>query len=302
MSSRDERRLRSARAETPQPNSDACCTVRISGGLGNQLFQYAAGRSVSIRTGARLILETSFFTPSRHRSLELNQFPVSGSFEKHPAPSTLVRTLRKLIGSAAGRDETWRETAFHYEDSFERVSVPVILEGYFQSWRYFAGCQNVIRTELSVPTPRNLETRDLGMRMRDQQAVALHVRRGDYVSNPKARSIYAECPMDYYRRAMDMMPSKSPVVVFSDDPEWARSNLPGVRSLIFPNSNSENSALSDLWLMSQAWHHIIANSTFSWWGAWLAGEEKGLTVAPRKWFNDPAVRDSDLFPPTWQRI
>lgn len=276
--------------------------VRISGGLGNQLFQYAAGRALSIRTGARLILETSFYTPSRHRSLELNQFPVVGSFEKHPAPSTLMRTLRKIIGSGGSSSQIWKESAFHFEDSFESVSVPVILEGYFQSWRYFAACPDAIRTELTVPAPRGLDQRDFGMWMRDQQAAALHVRRGDYVSNPKARSIYAECPLEYYRRAMDMIPARSPVVVFSDEPDWARCNLPAVRKLIFPKSDSESSALSDLWLMSQAWHHIIANSTFSWWGAWLAGEDKGLTVAPRKWFNDPAVRDADLFPPTWQRI
>lgn len=299
VSSQDRRPQRSP----ARPESDpGTCTVRISGGLGNQLFQYAAGRALSVRTGAALVLDTSFYTKRRHRSLELTEFPISGTVQSHRPTSRFMNFFGRLLGRSAAVSQQYTEKQFHYDPQFTQLKPPILLEGYFQSWRYFESCTDLIRRELMVPVPQDSQYLEMGALLRDRQAISLHVRRGDYVSSAKAREIYATCSMDYYRRAMEMIPGREPVIVFSDDPDWARDHLPKVRSLIFSPGGAAGSALGDLWLMTQAWHHIIANSTFSWWGAWLSDESRGLTIAPDQWFNDKSVRDTDLFPKHWKRI
>jgi hypothetical protein len=100
---------------------------------------------------------------------------------------------------------------------------------------------------------------------------------------------------------MERLPTSNPVLVLSDDLPWARENLPAIRPLVFPEAKLDRPGLADLWLMAQATHHIIANSSFSWWGAWLAAKG-GLKIAPRRWFHDPTMNDTDLTPEEWIRI
>ena len=130
----------------------------------------------------------------------------------------------------------------------------------------------------------------------------LHVRRGDYVTNPKNASTFAVCGMDYYARALALLPPAAEVFVFSDDMEWTREHLPrrpGNRPLVFVDDGSRRSGRADLWLMAQARHHVMANSSLSWWGAWLSASADGLKVAPARWFMDPAMDDRDLVPAAW---
>lgn len=284
------------------------CTVRISGGLGNQLFQYAAGRSLAARTGARLQLDTSFYDRGRHRSFALDRFPIDADIAASSvhSGSVLLRTLRGLrtaLNRLPARSAvSYREPHFHFDPRFEDLTPPVVLDGYFQSWRYFAACEGTIRDELQVPIPEDPESQRLAERVRIPHSIGLHIRRGDYVTNPRAAKVYAQCSVSYYREAIQRLPGDGPVLVLSDDLDWAKANLRADRILLFPESADDRSPFADLWLLTQCHHQVIANSSFSWWGAWLANRDGSRKVAPRQWFRDSDTDDSDLVPPEWLRI
>ncbi len=285
-----------------QVASESACTVRVSGGLGNQLFQYAAGRTIALRTDSQLQLDLSFYNKGRHRTFELDKLPIEAEFNQPAGGFSATRGFQNLFRKAFRTEKTYREPHYHYDRRFESVQSPVTLEGYFQSERYFASHAVFIRAELAIPEPQDAESQNLARQMAEVTPTALHIRRGDYVTSPKNSQIFASCPIDYYTQAMEQVPDNGPVFVFSDDTDWVKQNLPAVKPLVFSAANSLRPALADLWLMTQAHHHIIANSSFSWWGAWLAGDQKGVTIAPRKWFNDAAVNDSDLIPDDWIRL
>jgi hypothetical protein len=121
--------------------------------------------------------------------------------------------------------------------------------------------------------------------------------------NARANATHGTCSVDYYRDAMGQLPGNGPVFVFSDDIDWARANLPDVRRLVFVGEGgAPRSGLADLWLMTLAQHHLVANSSFSWWGAWLAEPGRGTTFAPARWFADTALDDADMVPPEWIRV
>jgi hypothetical protein len=136
-------------------------------------------------------------------------------------------------------------------------------------------------------------------------SVSLHIRRGDYVSNSVNREIYATCSMDYYHRCaieMTRRVTDPHFFVFSDDIEWAKDNLDIKHAVTYVDHNSQEEAYKDLCLMSKCKHHIIANSTFSWWGAWLADNKDKIVFAPSRWYNDSKHGEQDLIPEDWHRV
>ena len=272
-------------------------TIALSGGLGNQMFQYAAARGVANRLNVPLWLDTGFYTKGRHRTFDLQSFPLKASICARP--SLLQKVQRKLLGNGGGAN--FREAGFSYDAAVEKLTTPVRMEGYFQSPKYFADCTDLIRAELSPPVPEDAETRALGGAMAQTECISLHVRRGDYVSNPNAAAIFPVCTLAYYRDALQQLPAGLPVHVFSDDIAWAKANLDFGRTLSFAGDRPVATALGDLWLMTKATHHIIANSTFSWWGAWLKSKP-GLTIAPTPWFQPGQMIDKDLIPSQWLRV
>lgn len=280
------------------------CTVRLSGGLGNQLFQYAAGRALSLRTGAGLRIDTSFYWRKRKRSrpLELPQFPVAGEVDPIPKNFRMANRFRSALRRKLEAKTTYREPHLHFDAAFDSLQAPVVLEGYFQSDRYFRDFAGQIRHELWIPAPTDEASLRIAEQMAQCEATSLHIRRGDYVTDKSAQQIFASCTPDYYHRAMERIPGNDPVFVFSDDLDWAKANLRDVKPLVFPSDSSPRSAMADFWLMSRTEHHIIANSTFSWWAAWLADPDKGMTIAPAQWFRDPSVPDADLIPEDWIRL
>jgi hypothetical protein len=279
---------------------DRTVTVRLSGGLGNQLFQYAAGRSLAIRCDAELCLDVSFYHRGRHRSLELNQFPIRATVSSKPRGK--ISGLLFKLATMGQIQKLYKEKSFHYCSSFEQIGAPIVLEGYFQTPKYFAAHDEIIRGELTPPDITGAQNQGLAKAISSCDSTILHIRRGDYVTNPKAKRMFAECPMDYYYRAIEQVPSDSPIFVFSDDIPWAKENLSLNRSITFVGDETPRSGVEDLKLMSLGHHHIIANSTFSWWGAWLAGPTKGLTIAPSRWFVDKSIIDTDLIPSNWIRM
>ena len=215
---------------SPQIATQPVCTVRICGGLGNQMFQYAAACALALRTDSQLELDLAFYSKRRHRAFELDQLPITAKFTLPEKGLNATRRCQQLFRrsfqnsfrSKKTSSKTYKEPHYHYDPEWELLPSPVTLDGYFQSERYFASHADTIRAELAIPEPNDADSQELARRMADCVPTALHIRRGDYLSNPAASQVFARCPLDYYIKAMEQIPGDDPVFVFSDDTEWVK--------------------------------------------------------------------------------
>ena len=239
--------------------------VKIQGGLGNQLFQFAYAYSLSKIYD--VCLDTSFYSTSSHdRQFQLDHItnvslPIVNIHNKHP---------NKIID-----DHHFRDRVFSHD-------VDYFLEGYWQSEKYFLNTKQDIIDSFIWPVIQDYNFND---------SCAVHVRRGDYL---KAQHVHHVQTIDYYNQCLDIIQPKGNVYVFSDDVEWCENNLCGSKITII-NSNDN---IYDLRMMSLCTNNIIANSSFSWWGAWLNQTEDKKILYPKNWFNDN-TNTSGLLPSTW---
>lgn len=289
--------------------------VKLMGGLGNQMFQYAAARSLCRRHGTSLKLDLSFLESDQagntSRTFELDHFCITAEKatrweistmsgkSKTVLETVLARIFQRLSGNTG-----YREKQFQFDPQVLTLPDNVYLEGYWQSECYFSDIDEIIRNELTVRSPLLDKNLELAEEILAVNAVSLHVRRGDYVMDEKTRAAHGVCDLDYYLRAEDRVAKsiENPhYFVFSDDPEWAAENLKLRHPVRYVNHNG-SMAHEDLRLMSLCRHHVIANSSFSWWGAWLSTSPDKLVIAPDRWFNDLTIDTSGLIPSRWQRL
>jgi Glycosyl transferase family 11 len=287
--------------------------VRLIGGLGNQMFQYSMGRALAIRKGTALLLDTTGF---RNYSLH-HGFELSSVFSIEPRIAS-PRDVRSVLGwRSVGRVRALLarrslaairgkrlvvEPHLEYWPGITMVPDDCYLSGYWQSEKYFADASDIIRSDFKFRQSLNGLNLALSQEIGSCNSVSLHIRRGDYVSNPLTLATHGVCSIDYYARAVEYVARLYPnpfFFVFSDDPRWALENL----KLDFPcrivDHNQGAQSNIDMQLMSLCRHNITANSTFSWWAAWLNGNEGKIVVTPRSWFASTALRTSDLIPQTW---
>lgn len=292
----------------------------LMGGLGNQMFQYAAARAVALRCGAALKLDLSELTRGAaysRRHYELGTLPIRAAtledgerdrlWRAAPSGAGWRRKLRRLLA----RDHRpiaspiYREVHFHFDEAVLSLRPPVHLYGYWQSERYFLDCADAIRREFAFPQPSDGPGKEMSEQIDSSNSVSLHVRRGDYVVDPKTNEVHGVCSLDYYRRAVDHIRAHVPaphIFVFSDDQQWARANLKLEVPTTIVDFNSPEQGHRDMHLMMRCRHHIIANSSFSWWGAWLSPSCEKIVIAPRRWFNDASRDTRDLIPMSWVRL
>jgi hypothetical protein len=286
--------------------------VRIKGGLGHQMFQYATGRALALRTGLPLplVLDTRHYLRPHEHGYALDAFrladtPIDAGLLP-PAPRE--RPIAHWWWRVRGRQpQLQREAGVALDPTIAAISGPAWIEGYFQSKRYFAGHAATIRADLTpkaAPDPEN--ARWLAEIQAEPRAVSLHVRRGDYVRSAHFAARHGTCTPDYYARALDhivrQMGTAPVIFAFSDDPDWVRDNLRLPAEIRIPSHNDASRNAEDLRLMSACRHHIIANSSFSWWGAWLNPREDKIVVAPSRWFADPSTQNPDIWAAGWTRI
>lgn len=282
--------------------------VKLQGGLGNQLFQFAAGLALARRHSTTLKIDTSFLNadPAGHytkRYLELNVFDIAleeaTEEDLRRFPLQENRYIRKLKEWLPVSFDThvFNERGHHYNTYFSRLPANTYLNGYWQSERYFKNCSTELRTLLRFKPGYVLCEAELERRIINTNSVSVHVRRGDYVSLSAANSFHGVCGPDYYRKAMALFPADTTFYVFSDDLEWCRENLHSGYCMEFIETPN---AYTDFYLMSQCRHHIIANSSFSWWAAWLHNDDKKQVIAPRRWFASAAT--PDIYPDNWVRL
>lgn len=286
--------------------------VQVIGGLGNQMFQYAAGRALSMRLSRRLRLDTAAFSGyGRHQGFELTRVfacrPEIATKEEirgllgwralHAARKTLMRPRFAMLHGA----RLVVEPHFHYWPGFRDLSNGAYLAGYWQSEKYFLDAAETVRADFTFTQPLSSPNAALADKIDGTAAVSLHVRRGDYALDPRTKANHGLCSLEYYRAAISYIAERvghPEFFVFSDDVEWTRANLKIDFPCTYVDHNQASESYNDMRLMSLCRHHIIANSSFSWWGAWLRPRPDKIVVAPRKWFAN-ANRVDDLFPPAW---
>jgi hypothetical protein len=286
--------------------------VRLMGGLGNQLFQFAFGKALEMVTGKELYfyhignvererpLSIVKITPSIKMLTEKE----SSRYYLFPEGGCLARIERRLIGRIP-----FIGGSIHIESSLSYYSVDkdkVCYDGYWQSFKYFDEFKSIIVQNLkfkeSVSIPASLETE-----ISQIDSVSLHIRRGDYLY-PNKSSIHLSLGLDYYKEAIKTITERltNPVIyVFSDDLGWARDNLrtPDYVVVKFVEHNTEYHDIADIYLMARCKHNIIANSSFSWWGAYLNSNSEKLVIAPDKWYTGKLTFNiDDLIPQTWIRV
>lgn len=285
--------------------------VRLIGGLGNQMFQYAAGRALADRLGLALLLDVSGFEHYGLRRYELDRFAIRAEpaaradLEAFGVVARAPTLLNRLIGRFGLRrpGQVFREASFAYDPHFEQLAEAVYLDGYWQSERYFAGIGAALREDFRLRESPDAANADMAAAIdAEPAAVSLHVRRGDYVSDAHTAQYHGVCSLDYYRLAVAAVLERVPAAhfyVFSDDPDWVAANLDVGRPLTLVRINDGDHGMYDLDLMRRCRHHVIANSSFSWWGAWLNPAPDKLVVAPQRWFAGADHDTRDLLPATW---
>ena len=288
--------------------------VELMGGLGNQMFQYAAGRALAERFQVPLKIDISWFAINQgdtQREYALYPFHIQGAIASKADRKAFIKTtnscnrLWQLWSRYFGSEKNvFRENQFSFNPEFLQVKPPLYLKGYWQSERYFMDVADIIRTEFHVQSLSEASQR-ISEKIKDTTAVSLHVRRGDYVANPAAQQFHGCCSIDYYRRAIRYLQrefSQLHFFIFSDDLPWSRENLIIDAPVDYVEVNRGATPHEEIELMRTCTHHIIANSSFSWWGAWLNNKKEKIVIAPQRWFANRAIDTKDLIPQSWIRL
>ena len=284
--------------------------VRLRGGLGNQMFQYAAGRRLALQLGTELKLDATAYMAGANRHYSLTHFRVAAEVATPRKIDYWLgrgNVLARLSVRFFQRKSIQQVTEQNFRFDPEVLTLPdnVYLDGYWQDERYFADASDQIRKDLSFHEPLRGRNAELATRIGSCTAVALHVRRGDYVDNPSTNAWHGVCSTTFYRNSIERINADcdDPVFfVFSDDLAWARRNLPLPCNAVFVAGNDATQAALDLHLMTLCRHHIIANSSFSWWGAWLAKHPDQIVLAPKHWYRNLEPGDRNPAPSQWERI
>jgi hypothetical protein len=282
--------------------------VRLQGGLGNQLFQYAAGRALSLHHGVELALDKSWFNniPAKNtpRFYALNFYKINArdlTVDEKKSASIYSHRILSRIRFLESNWKLIRENGSDFNENFRHAPNNSFLIGYWQSPSYFKDFSDIIKSELTLKDVCKKDHMLIIDAMKSTNSISIHIRRGDYVKNPIAANFHGTCSIEYYLSALEVLAKIAPkpvIYIFSDDINWVKSNIKFPYPVIYLEQNIQN-PIRDLHLMAECKHHIIANSTFSWWGAWLGNNSAKNVVAPKYWFKGGSKQPRTLFPEGW---
>jgi hypothetical protein len=292
--------------------------VKLKGGLGNQLFQYAAGKSLATKLNADLYLDlTDLRIPSNgewtQREFELDVFSITAKIADEELLNPFIAASKRnrivRLFNSLRTCNVYADNLKGFSNKFFEQKNNTLLNGYWQSEKYFRAIEKELRTDLQLKNPldeKNLEFLTQLTERSDEVNVSIHVRRGDFITNVGANAYHGSCGTDYYKNAIDVLKSKvdAPIkfVCFSDDMDWVKGNLELGSNVAYVDWNFGKNSFKDMYLMCQCNHHIIANSSFSWWGAWLNPSKEKIVVAPKKWFADDSINYQDIIPTQWIKL
>lgn len=270
--------------------------VKLIGGLGNQMFQYAAAKALALEKKEKLYIDIRAFKNYDLHAYSLHHFNIrEKEYKQQP------RWCRK-IQNKLKRVTSYNETSFRFNAKiFEIETKHVFLNGYFQSEAYFLKYRDRLLEDFKITSELKLETKALLKDMSGTNAISIHIRRGDFLQH----HVHNTSKEDYYKAAMQYIENKiqSPTYyVFSDDMEWVKKNFKTNYKAIYVDFNDAATGFEDLKLMSHCQHNIIANSSFSWWSAWLNTNPNKIVIAPEHWFNGDQYDYTDVVPKSWIKI
>jgi glycosyl transferase family 11 len=281
-------------------------TVKLRGGLGNQLFQFALGRSLAVRRDTDLSFDLRWFgnelpgeTP---RMYALEPYELNASLDGASHPSSRPDPKTRIGRFLARRDPLLvKQRGQDYDQSVLDAPDGSLLDGYWQSEKYFLEIATRVREELTLPNSPDAVNADLLSRIDSPRSVGVHIRRGDYVTNLHAQAFHGLPGVEWYRLAVDLIATQAggiELFVFSDDPDWSEAELRPDHPTTYVRHNGP-AAHEDLRLLSACSHHVLSNSSFSWWGAWLGEKPDQLAVAPSPWFRRAPAATRDVVPARW---
>lgn len=274
--------------------------TKLYGGLGNQMFQYAAGKALSSQLNSALFFDDYWFDlvvghpNATERVFELSTFGITPT---HPG-------IIEKISLRLNPPMIIKEKDMDYQPELKNATGNIVLDGYWQSYKYFVGYENDIRNGFRFKETLSPIVKKILKEIRHTDSVALHVRRGDYV-NTRRTSFIGLIPLSYYKKALEIVIARAvnPVIfIFSDDPGWCRNNLNLKNNIKFISDYGSTTAAEEMMLMSACRHNIIANSTFSWWGAWLNDNPNKIICAPKIWYKGTPSTITDRIPEDWIKL
>ncbi len=293
--------------------------VYLTGGLGNQMFQYALGRKLSIINKTELRLDTSWFDSGNFsttpREYELNIFNIKAELAtgndirklKEPYTNPFFRMLYSRYNSILPyyKRNIVEENQFDFDKNILKTGDNTFFYGYWQSDKYFYDIRNELLNDFTLKNDLSEKNAELAVIIDKCESVSIHVRRADYVSDTRIHNVHGVCSESYYDNAiryLSVILTRPVFFIFSDDIEWCKTHLKFDGKKYFISHNTGNTSCFDMRLMSLCRHNIIANSSFSWWSAWLNTNPGKIIIAPQTWFRDPSKNTKDLIPDTWQRL
>lgn len=290
--------------------------TELNGGIGNQMFQYAIGRAISIQKDIPLKLDIRKTAADPLRTYRLNHLNICSQI-------ATADEINEVIPQRSSH--LFRRSYFHLKNKcfpyifktrfvekgsvfdseiFKIKSKNIFLSGYWQSEKYFIQIADLIREEFTPKNQLNEVNKEVQKKIYECNSVSLHIRRGDYITNPVTNSVHGTISVAYYEKAIAYIASqvKAPFFyIFSDDFPWVETHLKINYPFQYVNHNGPELDYEDIRLMSACKHHIIANSSFSWWGAWLSKNPNKIVIAPEKWFNID-IDNSDRLPASWVKL
>lgn len=290
--------------------------TKLSGGLGNQMFQYAIGRAVQLKHNTALKADLTWFNETEtksHEKPQLNIFP-NINLKTADRNELFVFKRKTVFGSkhffniirCIKKYSKLLEPSFEFDPTILlNTSKNCYLSGYWQSEKYFLHIRDTLLYDFSFPKNNSNQNKKIIDQIRVRNSISVHIRRGDYISDPTNSKNHGFIGVKYYQKALDFLVKKIEdpiIVIFSDDINWVMNNLVVNTPKIFVDWNTGDNSIFDMYLMSLCKHNIIANSSFSWWAAWLNQNPQKIVIAPGRWFNERDWNISDLIPETWIKI
>lgn len=283
--------------------------VSINGGLGNQLFQYAFGRHLAHLHQTEVRFDLSVFDSPEHRAYALNHFNTTvNKAKQRELPFHIrkgyknLRLVRSLLNRFFYPYNIIKQKQFNFNPAYLAETKNAYYWGYWQSEKYFYGVNDLIKQELTFKEDIPNADKSLIQKIEEKNSVCLHIRRGDYVGH----SLLPVCDLSYYKKAINIIATKVQqpyFFIFSDDIGWCKNNIFIAHEHEFVNTGEP---YRDLRLMTHCKHNITANSSFSWWGAYLGKYEDKIVISPKQWFVEEADQNNystkDIIPQNWTTI
>ena len=286
--------------------------ARPVGGIANQMGVYAAGRALSLRCEAKLKLDLSGLERDLLRKYELDKFNIKAEIAtqdeiKAITGETRFKFVNKIREKIYKRfhiknPSIYKESSLSFDPSFFDLKPPVYLIGNFPSVYYYRPIFDLLKKELSISQPLSQESQSWLNKISAACSVAVHVRRGDYVSNPKITAVHGVLRGDYYQQAFSIILrkySQAEFFIFSDDPDWVKKNIKPDGIVHYVDCNNSENGYQDYWLMRHCKHHILANSGFGRWAALFCEYRDQEVIRPARWLTQKQFKDEDIGPLSW---